>query len=217
MNRQRLFIDMDGTLAVFTPVDELEKLYEQGYFLNQLPHKNVVAAVRNIITNYPDIEVNILSAYLTDSAHALKEKNEWLDRYLPEIDQKHRVFVPCGRDKKEAVRGGLRDNDFLLDDYTHNLNNWQPPARGIKLLNAINHTRGSWAHDRIRYDRSPEDLSKGIVSIMRNEARIFDDKIQSQSITASMAMRLNTAKQKADSINEKSKNQQIPDKAHAIE
>lgn len=26
--KQRLFVDMDGTLAVFTPVDELETLYE---------------------------------------------------------------------------------------------------------------------------------------------------------------------------------------------
>ena len=142
--KQRLFVDIDGTLAVFKPVDTLETLYEKGYFLNLAPHENVVAAVKEIVTNHPEIEVNILSAYLTDSQYALQEKNEWLDRYLPEIDQTHRIFVPCGSDKKEGI-GGIRSDDFLLDDYTHNLNEWQPPARGIKLLNAINHTRGSWA------------------------------------------------------------------------
>lgn len=178
--KQRLFVDMDETLAVFTPVDELETLYEKGYFLNQAPHENVIEAVREIIDNNPDIEVNILSAYLTDSKYALQEKNEWLDRYLPEVDQSHRIFVPCGSDKKEGIKGGIRSDDFLLDDYTHNLNEWQPPARGIKLLNAINHTRGSWEHDRIRYNREPKDLANGIISIMRDERRVFDEKINTE-------------------------------------
>lgn len=181
--KQRLFVDIDGTLAVFTPVDTLETLYEQGYFLNLAPHENVVAAVKEIVANHPEIEVNILSAYLTDSQYALQEKNEWLDRYLPEIDQAHRVFVPCGSDKKEGISGGIRSDDFLLDDYTHNLNEWQPPARGIKLLNAINHTRGSWEHDRIRYDRTPTDLADGILSIMRDEKQIFDEKINESGVS----------------------------------
>lgn len=176
-DRQRLFVDMDGTLAVFTPVDELETLYEKGYFGNLEPHENVVSAVREIIENHPEIEVHVLSAYLTDSQYALQEKNEWLDKYLPEIDQAHRVFVPCGSDKKEGIEGGVRPDDFLLDDYTHNLNDWQPPARGIKLLNAINHTRGSWEHDRIRYDRDPSALADGIVAIMQGRERIFDERI----------------------------------------
>lgn len=176
-DRQRLFVDMDGTLAVFTPVDELETLYEKGYFGNLEPHENVVSAVREIIENHPEIEVHVLSAYLTDSKYALQEKNEWLDKYLPEIDQAHRVFVPCGSDKKEGIEGGVRPDDFLLDDYTHNLNDWQPPARGIKLLNAINHTRGSWEHDRIRFDRDPSALADGIVAIMQGRERIFDERI----------------------------------------
>lgn len=102
--QRRLFVDMDGTLAVFKPVDEMETLYEKGYFLNLEPHENVVAAIKEIVTKNPDIEVNILSAYLTDSKYALQEKNAWLDRYLPEIDREHRVFVPCGTDKKEGIR-----------------------------------------------------------------------------------------------------------------
>lgn len=176
--KKRLFVDMDGTLAVFTPLDTLEKLYEKGYFLNQAPHQNVVEAVRDIIVNHPEIEVNILSAYLTDSLYALVEKNEWLDRYLPEIDQAHRVFVPCGSDKKEGIKGGVRETDFLLDDYTKNLVDWEPPGRGIKLLNAINHTKGTWEHDRIRYDREPESLADGVVAVMWGELQIFDEKVE---------------------------------------
>lgn len=180
--RQRLFVDMDGTLAVFKPVDEMETLYEEGYFLNLSPQENVVAAIKEIVTDHPEIEVNILSAYLTDSKYTLQEKNEWLDRYLPEIDRDHRVFVPCGTDKKEGIREGIRSNDFLLDDYTKNLNEWQPPARGIKLLNGINHTRGTWPHDRLRHDREAPTLASCILSIMRDERQIFDEKIHSVQI-----------------------------------
>ena len=46
--KTRLFVDIDGTLAVFKPVDTLETLYEKGYFLNLEPHENVVAAVNEL-------------------------------------------------------------------------------------------------------------------------------------------------------------------------
>ncbi len=182
MEKQRLFVDMDGTLAVFRHVDELETLYEKGYFLNLEPQKNVLAAIRELAVNHPEIEVNILSAYLTDSQYALQEKNKWLDRYLPEINRDHRVFVPCGTDKKEGIRGGIRENDILLDDYTKNLNEWQPPAKGIKLLNGINHSRGTWPHDRLRHDREGASLAAAILSVMKDEKQIFDEKDRSVQI-----------------------------------
>lgn len=174
--RQRLFVDMDGTLAVFQAVDELETLYQEGYFLNLTPHENVVEAVREIIQNHPEVEVNILSAVLSDSQYALQEKNAWLDKYLPEIDAEHRIFGPCGSDKKDWIVGGVKNTDFLLDDYTKNLVDWHPPGRGIKLLNAINHSRGSWQHDRIRYDREPKDLAEGVVSVIRGNENIYDER-----------------------------------------
>ncbi len=174
--KQRLLVDMDGTLAVFTPVDELETLYQPGYFLNLRPIDNVVQSIKEIIKNNPNIEVNILSAYLTDSPYALEEKNLWLDQYLPEVDIEHRIFSPCGADKKDYLPGGIKETDFLLDDYTHNLKLWQPPARGIKLLNGINYTRGTWEHDRVRYDKDPKELAENILSIMRGREQIYDDR-----------------------------------------
>lgn len=181
--KQRLFVDMDGTLAVFKEVDTLETLYEKGYFLNLEPQMDVVNAVKHIMKTQPEIEVYTLSAVLTDSQYALDEKNQWLDRYLPEIDQDHRIFPPCGQDKKEYVKDGIREDDYLLDDYTHNLVLWQPPARGIKVLNGINHTRGSWDSDRIRYDKDPRELAQNIVNIMQGRERVFDDRPQHTSKT----------------------------------
>ena len=162
--RRRLFVDMDGTLAEFRIVDTLETLYEEGYFFNLKPHENVVEAVNRIVLENEDIEVFILSAYLTDSDYALSEKQVWLDRYLPEIDKKHRIFIPCGTDKSKAV--DLREDDFLLDDYTLNLNAWEPPARGIKLVNAINDTHKSWKSERVQFDDPPGIIRKRIEEVM---------------------------------------------------
>ena len=49
---RRLFIDMDGVLAVFDPDKSLEEVAMPGYFRNLAPMSNVVAAVKAIINNY---------------------------------------------------------------------------------------------------------------------------------------------------------------------
>lgn len=173
--KKRLFVDMDGTLAVFHPVKDLETLYEPGYFSKLSPIPNVVIAIRHIVRNHPEIEVFVLSAYLSDSQYALAEKNAWLNRYLPEIDARHRIFLPCGENKADYIPNGVHEFDFLLDDYTHNLSLWPPPGRGIKLLNGINHTKGSWQGNRLCCSRSPDPLQKSILAIM-NGATIQDRK-----------------------------------------
>lgn len=174
MNRKRLFVDLDGTLAEFRKVDTLEKLYEKNYFLELKPHENVVDAIKNIIKNHPEIEVYILSAVLSDSKYALDEKNQWLDKYLPEITQEYRIFPPCGADKKDFIAGGVSSTDYLLDDYSINLNAWEPPARGIKLMNGINGNHGTWQSDRLGIDKSADELSTNIVSIMKGDKHYQD-------------------------------------------
>lgn len=178
----RLFLDLDGTAAVFNKVDTLETLYEKGYFANLEPNWNIINAIKIIIRDYPQIEVFSLSAYLTDSKYALSEKEQWMDTYIPEIDNEHRIFMPCGENKLDYLPGGVRKSDQLLDDYTHNLTMWEPPARGIKLLNGINHTRETWRGNRLRYDKSPEELAENIVDIALNGLVIRDIKPQENDL-----------------------------------
>lgn len=165
----RLLVDMDGVLAKFKQVDTLELLYEKNYFLNLEPVENVIEAVRLIKAEHPEIEVYILSSVLSDSEYALAEKNEWLNQYLPEIDAEHRLFPPCGVNKASYVPDGIGVTDFLLDDYTHNLTSWEPPARGIKLLNGINHTNETWNGNMLRFDKEPRELADNIISVMGGE------------------------------------------------
>lgn len=159
----RLFVDMDGTLAMWHPTKKLEELYEEGYFKNLEPYEEVVEAIRQIFTFEPNVEVFILSAYLSDSPYALNEKNEWLDKYLPEIDKDHRCFCHCGTDKSAAVPEGIKETDVLLDDYTVNLKDWCPPGVGIKLLNGINDTHKSWQGERISRLQPPTEIARAIM------------------------------------------------------
>ena len=161
--KKRLFVDMDGTLAEFNPTKKLEDLYEEGYFRDLRPYQTVVDAIKYIIKNNPDIEVFVLSAYLTDSEFALSEKKEWLDQHLPELDSKHRLFCACGSDKGAVVPGGIRHTDRLLDDYTHNLMLWSPPGIGLKLLNGINDTHKTWKGARINKEQTPKDLAEEVI------------------------------------------------------
>ena len=181
-DRQRLFVDMDGTLAEFKTVDTLETLYEKDYFINLKPNENVLGAIKQLIADN-DFDVYILSAYLTDSRYALEEKNAWLDKYLPELPQEKRLFVPCGTDKSVAVPGLIRPDDYLLDDYTKNLSEWEPPARGIKLINGINHTNGTWQGDKIQFTHAPEELSRMISDVMKGMAHFYEDRIVTDSVT----------------------------------
>lgn len=173
-NKKRLFVDLDGTLAVFKPVDTLEVLYEKKYFLNLQPQQTVVDAIKYIMKKHPEIEVNILSAVLSDSKYALEEKNNWIDRYLPEITSEHRLFPLCGESKRDFIDGGISASDFLLDDYTVNLNEWEPPARGIKLMNGINGTKGTWKSEKISVERSGIDMAEKIINIMNGEEHLMD-------------------------------------------
>lgn len=169
MEKRRLFIDMDGTLAVFTPVDTMETLYEKGYYAELNPHENVIEGARQFM-QASDMEVYVLSAVLEDSPYALTEKNAWLDQYLPEVDSEHRVFLPCGKDKSEYVPGGISVADTLLDDYSTNLHQWQAAGgRAIKLMNGINGTRGSWVGQRIEYDIMPEQFCHDLMQYLQLE------------------------------------------------
>lgn len=176
--KKRLFVDMDGTLAEFKVVDTLERLYEPHYFERLKPNESVVAAVKDIVNNHPEIDVYILSAVLSDSKYVLYEKKNWIKEYLPEIPEEKCLFPPCGSDKKDFIPDGIRSDDFLLDDYSLNLNLWEPPARGIKLLNGINGNNGTWDKDCVSYLNNGEILSDKICSIINNDVRITETRPQ---------------------------------------
>lgn len=171
----RLFIDMDGTLAVWKQATCFEDLLQPGYFRDLPPYQTVLDAVKILCTTKPELDVYALSAYIPENQYAVSEKNAWLDAYLPEIDSEHRIFVACGSSKARAAAKRLKtpciDNSFvLLDDYSVNLHEWKA-NRGscIKLRNGINGNGGTWKGESVTRFDTAENIANRIWSIIKKQ------------------------------------------------
>lgn len=190
--KPRLFVDMDGTLAEWRNIKiviEREEdatheevlrrldnvLYSPRYYFHLRPQLNVVNAVRKII-NDGEIEVFVLSCVKKDAygQSPLADKNAWLDKYLPEIDASHRIFVPDGENKTLYIPGGIQPSDGLLDDYSKNLREWSAAkanaaSLAIKLCNPVNSSKGTWMGSRVSYQLSPETIAAGVSGVVFSE------------------------------------------------
>jgi len=138
-HKQRIFVDMDGTLARFHDEDRyLERMWEQGFFEQLKPFENAVDTVK-LLAKDPNVEVYILSAAIeVEPPYCVAQKHAWLDRYLPEVDKQHRIFTAVGENKAELIPQGIRKSDVLIDDYNKNLDEWQQyGGHSVKFVNNI--------------------------------------------------------------------------------
>ena len=154
-----LNIDLDGVMAKWFDV-KMKVLMAKGYFLNLPPAKRMVEAARKLAVE-GEVDVRICSSFL-NSPFALGEKYEWVRVQTPEI--KECIFVPYGANKHDFIED-IGPTDFLLDDYTKNLLAWEKAGgTGIKYLNGLNHSKGTWKGYTVKWD-SPT-LAEDIMEII---------------------------------------------------
>ena len=163
-----LHIDQDGVLATWNYVNT-GTLYETGYFANLEKNGPVPEGIEIFMRNYPDIEVGLLSSYLSDKTSAIEEKAEWLYKNMPYFfGHANLLFIPCGESKLKATEDdGLIH--ILLDDYSPNLIEFVSKKNnfGIKLLNGINGAGKKWDGPAISsLDVTPEDFSSNLYEIV---------------------------------------------------
>lgn len=172
--KRRFFVDMDGTLAKWNNVDMPDILYEEGYFESLEPNNNLVSSIKDLIKEGEDVYV--LSSFLNDSKYALKEKQKWLDKYIPEIDSNKRIFVEYGKKKTDYIENEIDTTDYLIDDYTKNLIDWKNAGgTGIKFLNGINHTRKTWQGFLLNIDGNIVESLKEIDDLNTNKQPNFNN------------------------------------------
>ncbi len=139
----RVFFDMDGVLAEYKYVP-YEEMLREGYFGQLAPLKEAVRAIL-LLAEDPQIELYTLSAVIKENPYALDEKKRWLAEHLGHSLENIKCIFPfCGESKTDAVPGGIRPTDILIDDYNVNLRDWEKSAVAIKFLNGINNRHGSW-------------------------------------------------------------------------
>ena len=163
---KRLFIDMDGTLARFYDQAKcVEKMMEPGFFLNLQPYEATVNAVK-LLCARDDLRLFVLSTVDGDAAR--NDKRIWIaEKIGPELPC---LFCASGQSKADYVRdsfGGLTEDDYLLDDYSRNLVEWESAGgRGIKFVNELN-CRGwnglNYGGHRIFYDQTAEEMARAVL------------------------------------------------------
>lgn len=176
----RIFIDMDGTLAKWTPSATPEQLLEPGFFINMPPEINVVQMANLLVRKEEsnDIQVYILSAVMQENKLAVPEKNDWLDEYV-DVAPERRIFVPCGENKAEYLPGGIQPSDILIDDYSVNLHSWEKSGGiGIKMLNGVNGTKGTWKNLTISTSAAPTKLAEAVLDIASVELMEMDELVE---------------------------------------
>lgn len=174
--RNRLYIDLDGTVARFHDEPHyLTRMYDKGFFENLLPFENVIEGIKYFIDNNPGTEVSVLTS-LINGFYCQKEKLLWVKHYLPEIGSV--IFVPEGMDKADFIPM-LTKSDVLLDDYNHNLRKWENAGgKAVKLVNNINHlgkVGRKWAGDILYYENEPMIIAEKLKSAFYNRQISFFD------------------------------------------
>lgn len=172
-----LFIDMDGTLCEWKQASTNEDLYVPGYFRDLKPHRYVLNAIKILMRC--GIDVHILTSCLADHPSAEEEKRQWLQEHLPQLDQSKVYVCEAGASKAEFFErnvGPMSTECILLDDYTLNLDDWtQHGGTGIKLMNGVNGTGGTWRGYTVsRFDR-PEELASQLMHIFFKEGEHLYD------------------------------------------
>lgn len=109
MNKQRIFFDLDGVLAVWQDVPQ-EHLTQKGYFSSIPIQENVVAAFR-LLEQLPDIELYILSCVFQDSHSESDKKQGWQSILI--CQRRGRYTVPAGAEKSTHWK--------RLAEYTHQM------------------------------------------------------------------------------------------------
>ena len=160
----RVFFDMDGVLAEYKNVP-YEEMLQKGYFAELAPQEAAIEAIKELAKD-PQLEVYTLSAVIKENPYALLEKKTWLKEQLGDaIWNIKSVFPFYGTSKRDAVPGGIRPTDILIDDYNANLLDWENSAVPIKYLNGINNRHGSWKGRMT--GGSAENITKAVYSAIR--------------------------------------------------
>ena len=133
----KIFLDLDGTLARFNVRNALERFdKEEGFFARLKAYKDIEIVNELAKTN------NLFIISASPNEQADKDKMTWLTKYLPNINVENITICRIGENKAKIIQDKynitINKQCYLLDDYTKNLNEWENVGGiGIKRLTSV--------------------------------------------------------------------------------
>ena len=163
----KIYFDMDGVLAEFQKEKSIEEVAQPGYFRTVKVMENMFKAFMELY-NDPGFDVKVLSSVLHKTA--AEDKFAWLQTLLDnQIRREDCIFVPYGEKKSDYILNPSV-HDVLIDDFSLNLHQWH--GIGIKCLNGINGTKGSWNGYVVKSSAKPHIIRRTIVGIIYAEQAV---------------------------------------------
>lgn len=141
MSNVKVFFDMDGVLFEFDKTASIEETFEKGFFLTRKVQEQMIATCKALM-DY-NVEVVVLSS-VYENGYAAEEKKQSLANANVVANE---IFVPYGKCKTNFIEDDGESIYILIDDFSKNLISWENCGSrfvGIKCLNGINGTNGTW-------------------------------------------------------------------------
>lgn len=113
-----VYINVD-TFISSGSITNISNIYKQGFFLNRKPITNILEAFKKMGRS-DEMQIYVIS-YYPESVYAKNERNQWIDRFLPEIEENQRIFLPYGKKNLNVYKS----KDVLIDSNYENLSEWQ--------------------------------------------------------------------------------------------
>lgn len=143
---KKLFVDMDGTIAMFNSKrNALQRFDKEIGFFAKLKAFSGIEILNELAKNN---NIYIISASPNEQAD--NDKIIWLKKYLPNLSFNNITLCRLGENKAEVIEKkysiSINKDCLLLDDYTKNLNEWESfGGTGIKRLTSLaDNSRGLW-------------------------------------------------------------------------
>ncbi len=183
-----LCVTLDGTLREFKADSEYDR-GNRGFYEGLRPMPDMLETIKTIKKENPDIKVVISTLLSDDAPTAQKETDAWLDKYLPEVEKKDRIYTPvkeavkshgieqavCDRFGGKDIDSPEMENVTFMSSVSAFLDGVHK-GKCIEVLNEINHTGekdkfisidgSEKSISGVAYDTAPDIQAKRIVSVI---------------------------------------------------